>query len=62
MDIFKQKLKNGTHKVRFTECENPRDSILTHKWSKDKTIGEEVIVQGNKGIRRFRDWLNKLDI
>jgi len=62
METFRQKLKNGTHTLHWIEAENPKQSILSHKWSKDKNVGGEIIVEGIEGLRRFRDWLNKIDI
>ena len=62
MEKFEQKLKFGKHIIRHVECEKPSDDILTHRWSKSKSLGEDVIVGGRKGILKFKAWLNNLDI
>ena len=61
MEKFEQKLKYGTNRIRYIECENPKDDCLTYKSSNDKTPGEKEIIRGKNAIRRFREWLNRLD-
>ena len=59
---FKQRLRRGTHDIIFLEAENPRESVLGYRWSKEKTPGHTVVVQGEEAIKRFRDWLNSLEL
>ena len=62
MKKFEQKLKYGINRIRHIECENPSDDCLTYKRSTDKSLGEQQIITGRNAIKRFKDWLNSLDI
>ena len=62
VEKFRQKRKHGTHIFTFAECENPKESMLGYRWSKEKEAGHKVVIQGEKAIRKFRDWLNSLEV
>ena len=58
MEQWRQRLKHGDHRIHYVECENPKQSMLLHKFSDEK--GFRTIVQGEKAIDRFIDWLEEL--
>jgi hypothetical protein len=52
MDKFVFMLNGKRKYINFIACENPQQDLLCD--------GNRVIMSG-KSIKRFRDWLNKID-